>query len=178
MRRIPLALSVAMTLVGCAPPPVTYWARPGAPASAFDADADICEARARAAAPPMALGQLGYYSGQDMWCQPTAGGTNCMIIGAGYLPQPRSEGDANAAARDALFRSCMIGAGWRTVSSPAEGEMITRSGPVLSQTAVSAALKTCDGIFKGRHDAKRMAAYGNDYDRCVMTEAGKGNAGP
>ncbi len=62
----------------------TYWGRPGASDADFDRAATNCEHAAFARFPPMTMGRPGFFRTPTEYCAPTAGGTNCTIIGGGY----------------------------------------------------------------------------------------------
>ena len=166
MRRAALTVPVLLAIAGCAPPPpVIHWARPGGTDADFSVAASGCEARALGQAPPVTLGLPGYFPNPETWCTPTSGGPNCVEINPGYLPQSQAAGDTNKVARERVFEACMMSGGWRTVSSPGEGEMVTRSaagGPV-PEAAIGKALTYCEAIFRRDRNA--------DFDRCVMIRA-------
>jgi hypothetical protein len=173
MWRASWLILVLGALTGCQPPPVnvSYWSQPGAGPDAFAAASEQCQARAFAEAPPTSLGQEGVFVNHDTFCQPTAGGPNCMIVGAGYLPQARSEADSNLVPRQQLFAQCMMASGWRPAASPDEGAMASESPLPPSAAARRRAVSLCDDIFKVRKDAVRMSWFGGQYDRCVTAES-------
>jgi len=110
---IPLALiSLAFALGGCAVQ-AQYWYLAGATPGQFEAATAHCEEAAESRYPPVSLGRPGFFAAPNEWCQPTAGGTNCNIIGSGYLPQARSEADTNEVPRANAFNACMMAGGWR-----------------------------------------------------------------
>jgi len=151
---VPALLAVA----GCAPVPQTYWTRADGSPAAFATASSYCEAQAETRAPPMSLGMKGYFPNNQTWCSPTAGGTSCVPINPGYLPQARSDADTNAGAREVLYESCMVSAGWHMAGSEPIAPV-----PVLPEAAVGQALTFCDKIFRGKRSA--------EFDRCVMTRA-------
>jgi hypothetical protein len=171
-RALPLIPFLAI-LAGCTPPPVyvSYWARPGAPPDAFAAASEECQARAFSAFPPMSLGQEGVFLNNETFCQPTSGGTNCMLINPGYLPQARSENDQNLVPRAQSFERCMMAGGWRPAATPDEGAMASETPFPPSAAARRRAAALCDDIFRVHRDPKRMAWFNGDRDRCVTAES-------
>jgi hypothetical protein len=128
MRHVLLATTMLLAMAGCTPDG-PYWARPGATPAQFDVARAACETTANKRYPPVSLGVPGYFAAPNSWCGPTSGGTNCLIVGQGYLPQARGAGDTNDQPREAAFQSCMMTVGWRPVSNPAEAHAIDRSVP-------------------------------------------------
>jgi hypothetical protein len=112
MRRVLFVTSLLCSMVGCAAPGPA-WVRSGATDAQFAAAASSCQSAAATRFPPMTFGKPGYFSAPDEWCTPTAGGTNCTIIGDGYLPQARSAADTNETPRANAFHACMVAGGWR-----------------------------------------------------------------
>jgi hypothetical protein len=78
----------------------------------------------------MTMGAPGYFATPNEYCSPTAGGTNCMIINDGYLPQVQSAGDSNALPRSHAFGACMVAGGWHPVYA-ANGLAFTPPSPSL-----------------------------------------------
>jgi hypothetical protein len=114
MRRLLLLGSMLLTLGGCTVYG-QYWDSPNGTEAAFDAAASGCDKAAFVRYPPVTMGVPGYFSTPNEFCGPTAGGTNCMIINDGYLPQVQSADDTNAQPRGHAFQSCMVAGGWHPV---------------------------------------------------------------
>ena len=100
-------------LAGCAVYGQILVSAQGATEAQFEAAAEGCDSAAAARFPPMTAGRAGYYSAPNEWCEPTAGGTNCPIIGSGYLPQAQSAADTNEVPRAQAFQACMVAGGWQ-----------------------------------------------------------------
>lgn len=165
MRKLLLVVSIAVTVGGCA----VYgpsWYRPGSTEAQFEAAAANCDGAALARFPPMTMGAPGYFSTGNEYCAPTSGGTNCTIIGSGYLPQARSAADTNEGPRENAFRSCMLAGGWQPYY-PAAGEPIAPPARV-PDAAVRQALTDCRSIFGGQSNSARTSAK---FDQCVVTRA-------
>lgn len=120
MKRFLLVVPVLLVVSGCART-VSYWAKPGGSDAALAAVSDSCANSAGNQFPPVSLGRPGFYPNPTTHCIPTAGGLNCTVIGAGYLPQARSEADTNAPPRMAAFQRCMVAAGWKPLGVAADG---------------------------------------------------------
>jgi hypothetical protein len=165
MRRILLVTSAVFTVAGCA----VYgqsWSRPGATEAQFEAAAEGCDSAATSRFPPVTAGRAGYYSAPNEWCEPTAGGTNCSIIGAGYLPQAQSTLDTNEAPRAHAFQACMTAAGWQP-GHQANGFMFTPPSRV-QEGSVGQALTYCEALFKGTENTPRRTSQ---FHECVTSRA-------
>src|ERR1700761_3276703 len=112
MGHLLLLTSLLSTLAGCGVYYTEYWARPGGTEAEFQAAAAKCDGDALARFPPVTLGQRGYFATPDTWCTPTAGGTNCVLINPGYLPQAQSAADTNEVPRENAARQCLMAGGW------------------------------------------------------------------
>jgi hypothetical protein len=170
MRRILHAALAVFSVAGCA----VYgqsWYRPGATEAQFEAAAEGCDSAATTRFPPMTAGRAGYYSAPNEWCQPTAGGTNCLIIGSGYLPQAQSAADTNEAPRARAFQACMVAGGWQP-ATPANGFIFTPSVRVrqsqVQEGSVGPALTYCEALFKGTENTPRRTSQFHD---CVISRA-------
>jgi hypothetical protein len=118
MRRALLSASMLILVSGCTVYG-TYWAPPAGPEANFELSARNCENSSLTRFPPMTMGKPGYFRTPNEWCEPAGSGTNCTIIGAGYLPQARSAADTNIAPREHAFNACMVAGGWRPNTPPA-----------------------------------------------------------
>jgi hypothetical protein len=168
MRRMLLLGSILLAggllaVGGCTPVTSQPWSGTGSEA-AFDTDAATCDTAALVKYPPMTMGVPGYFRTPDEFCSPTAGGTNCMIIGEGYLPQVQSSADTNTMPRSNAFHSCMVTKGWHPTYQ-AGGEVFTPPGGVAAG-AVSQALTYCEDKFKGQRNTGADSARFHD---CVVT---------
>jgi len=166
-----LLLASMLLAVGACTDYRQHWARPGGTEADLAAATTTCEEAALVRFPPVTLGAPGYFSTPDTYCTPTAGGTNCSIISSGYLPQARAAVDNNGGLRESAFRACLMVAGWRPVSGPAEGEAVTLSAPpaqAVSEAAVGKALTYCESLFKGQRNTEVSSAK---FDQCVMSRA-------
>lgn len=175
MRRILPVLALALAFTGCTQY-VQYWARPGGTEAQFQATSASCGENAARQFPPMTFGRPGFYPTPLTECEPTAGGTNCIVIGAGYLPQARAANDTNAWPRERAFQSCMMAAGWRPLGSPLEGTALPPSeamvvGPHVSEAALNRALASCDATFRQRRGSPERAAFRDDFNQCVITRS-------
>jgi hypothetical protein len=165
MRRVLLMASAVFALAGCA----VYggsWYRPDATEAQFEAAAEQCDHASAARFPPMTAGRAGYYSAPNEWCEPTAGGTNCSIIGSGYLPQAQSALDTNEAPRAQAFNACMVAGGWRP-GYQANGFIFTPPAPVR-EGSVGQALTYCEALFKGTENTPRRTSQ---FHECVISRA-------
>jgi hypothetical protein len=175
MRSAHLTVLVLFAIAGCAPYPqfIEHWARPGGTELDFAAWDDTCERAALKQYPPMTEDGPGYFVPAETRCEPTSGGTNCIVINSGYLPRAGAS-DLNALPREGAQESCLIAGGWRPVTSPEEADAITRSSmiePRLPEAAVGKAAGYCERIFYRQRNVSLMAAYQNKFDQCVMTRA-------
>jgi hypothetical protein len=169
MRRLLLFFTLALTMGGCGAYYGQYWARAGGTEAEFEIAAGKCESDAMSRYPPITLGQRGYFSTPDTWCTPTAGGTNCVLINPGYLPQAQSAADTNELPRENAFHACLLAGGWQPVGPEQSWAPPPWSG--LPEAAVSKALTYCRSIYKAKSRAPRTAAFDASFDQCVMTRA-------
>jgi hypothetical protein len=166
MPRILLLTSMALVMSGCAVQ-APYWYRPGATEAQFEAAASNCDGAADTRFPPVTMGKPGYFAAPNEWCAATPGGTNCMIIGAGYLPQARSSADTNEWPRANAFNSCMIAGGWRPAGPEADEAVVPPSGARAG--AVDQALTDCEALFKGT--ASSSSTRPAQFHQCVVNRA-------
>ena len=163
-------LSLLLAFAGCAYQ-AQYWAKPGGTQAAFETASASCGAAAARQFPPMTFGRPGFYPNLQTECEPTAGGTNCIVIGSGYLPQARAANDTNEGPRAQAFQGCLMAQGWRPVGFPLEGTVWGLSdagGNPVSETRLRAALASCDATFRRRRGSPERAADGGDFNQCVV----------
>jgi hypothetical protein len=120
--RIALLFSTLLSLVGCTQY-VQYWTKAGGSDEALAATTAYCGANSMQRFPPVTFGRPGFYPNPTTQCVPTAGGTNCIVINPGYVPQATAAADTNAPPRAAAFQSCMMAAGWRPLGFTADGRL-------------------------------------------------------
>lgn len=164
MRHVLLITTMLLALSGCTVYG-EYWAQPGGTEARFEAAASNCETAALVRFPPVTMGAPGYFRAANEWCTPTPGGTNCTIIGAGYLPQARSAADTNEGPRQNAFHACMLSGGWRPIYSAAGEAFMAPS--TLPETVIGQALTHCRSIFNRQSNTAQ-------FDRCVVAQAGEG----
>jgi hypothetical protein len=169
MRRLLAFSALLLTMSGCGAYYTEYWVRPGSTEAQFEVAASRCESEAEARFPPMTFGMRGYFASPNTWCTPTAGGTNCVLINPGYLPQAQAANDTNEVPRANAFHACLMAGGWHP-AGPADN---LAAPPVsgMREAAVSEALSYCESIYKPRPPNARTAAYKASFDQCVMTRA-------
>ena len=106
-----LPIVAALALAGCG-----GWDKPGASLAEFDQDSHQCNVTSYQAAPvnmqTKAYSQ-GYRAPAQTNCTTWGNQTNCSTQPGTYTPPVQSTVDANAAAREGIFDSCMQSKGWR-----------------------------------------------------------------
>ncbi len=99
-------------LVACS---AQVWVKPGATQSDFQIVKGHCVAesysRVQVAPTQLTIG-AGYTNPIYTNCTGTGYSIGCVSSGGGYVPAPTIQYDANARARDEVFRGCMYGQGW------------------------------------------------------------------
>jgi hypothetical protein len=164
MRRLVLFGSMLLAAGGCTVSSQS-WTAAGGTEATFQAAASTCDSASLVRFPPMTMGVPGYFATPNEFCSPTAGGTNCVIIGDGYLPQVQSAADTNALPRANAFHACMMAGGWQPVYQ-AGGQSFM--APIVSRNTVSEALTYCEGLFRGQRNTPPEAAK---FHQCVVTRA-------
>jgi hypothetical protein len=170
MRSLILALPVSFSLAGCAPAwDDAYWFKPGATHDEFARAEFDCGQSAFTRFPPMTFGKPGYFSTGQSYCSPTPGGTNCIQINPGYLPQAQPANDTNEPPREQAFAACMAARGWHPDPHPGWSFAASPPGmPHPSQDAVRAARGWCERHLK-RNDGGTIPA--DELDQCIVNRA-------
>jgi hypothetical protein len=170
MRSFTFALPLSLALAGCVQAWYDeYWFKAGATHDEFARAEFDCEQSAFTRFPPMTFGKPGYFSTGQSYCSPTPGGTNCVLINPGYLPQARAANDTNEPPREQAFTACMAARGWHPDSHP--GWIYSVAPPGVShpsQDAVRAARGWCERHLK-RND--RGAIPSDALDQCIVSHA-------